>query len=891
MRRDMLFLLLSLTLCVLCGGLAWAAAPVIEDVQIDRGRDTDAPDWPCYHQRVVAIVSDADGAGDVASVTVTDPSGADYTVTPDGGGSWWEEDANTIGCEWSQWRLLDPPEAGAYTVLAADAGANADTLITPDAPAVSETHPDIVAPAMGSVIYETIPTFEWSAGIPGSSYRIIVEEEGTWDAIWSADVAGTQCDYDFDHTATQAELQANHSCFWSVESSYPDDDRVSDPRVAIYTVQYTRGRFTVYGAWPEMPPELEGQFVYSICFSAYDGWNWGMSSIMGYNRDPTARMWVASDFAQFPDWSPDGSKLLYGKEPGLWIDGLDGSSPVLIPGTAGWGDCRWASDSNRVVYTVWGPPSPYTPWNNDIWVCNTDGTNQYPLVDSIESQDRYPEWSPDGLWIAYRKLTGPGGGISVGQGLWLIRYDRTEDHALSATGVVGYPGFEVTYMGEHDWSPDGSELAVLFSADLDPDAIQGIGVIPRDGGLITPVFIAPPAAICCSAPHLPKWSPDGTQIVFTSGHHLSDYPVELEWSPGPELWLANADGSGEPVRLTHDNGFNFCVAWWGVNTEVGEDVTVTKGDTTVTFEQVSETGNTSVTVYEEPIGLPVHYEFCQDYYEITTTADISGPITICMEYLEEDVPTGMAEEDLAILHYVEEGDYWEDITVSRDPDNNVVCGETESLSVFVLSAGPPSHFSDVPGSGFGVGGTESHWAYDEVEACAGAKIVGGYPDGSYQPEWDVTRAQMAVFIGRALVDPMGEDGMEDYQAPASPTFPDVPDYSWCYKHVELLYEKGVVEGYADGLYRPATWVSRDQMAVYIARAVADPIGEEGLEGYTPPAEASFLDVDAEHWAYNHIEYCAERDIVGGYSDGLYRPGKLVTRDQMAVYVARAFGLM
>jgi competence protein ComEC len=107
----------------------------------------------------------------------------------------------------------------------------------------------------------------------------------------------------------------------------------------------------------------------------------------------------------------------------------------------------------------------------------------------------------------------------------------------------------------------------------------------------------------------------------------------------------------------------------------------------------------------------------------------------------------------------------------------------------------------------------------------------------------------------------------------------------------MLYDKGIVEGYPDGFYRPATWVSRDQMAVYMARAVADPVGEEGLEGYTPPAKPSFLDADAEHWAYKHIEYCAENSIVAGYADGFYRPSKLVTRDQMAVYVARAFGLM
>jgi len=182
------------------------------------------------------------------------------------------------------------------------------------------------------------------------------------------------------------------------------------------------------------------------------------------------------------------------------------------------------------------------------------------------------------------------------------------------------------------------------------------------------------------------------------------------------------------------------------------------------------------------------------------------------------------------------------------------------------------------------------WAFAEILRCVQAGIVGGYPDGLYRPQRVVTRAQMAVFIARGIATPTGEEGVQAWEAPETPTFPDVADYSWCYKHVELLYDKGIVEGYPDGFYRPATWVSRDQMAVYMARAVADPVGEEGLEGYTPPAKPSFLDADAEHWAYKHIEYCAENSIVAGYADGFYRPSKRVTRDQMAVYIARAFQL-
>jgi hypothetical protein len=41
----------------------------------------------------------------------------------------------------------------------------------------------------------------------------------------------------------------------------------------------------------------------------------------------------------------------------------------------------------------------------------------------------------------------------------------------------------------------------------------------------------------------------------------------------------------------------------------------------------------------------------------------------------------------------------------------------------------------------------------------------------------------------------------------------------------------------------------------------------------------------------HIEHCVENGVVQGYEDGYYHPDYVVTRDQMAVYVARAFGLV
>ena len=180
-----------------------------------------------------------------------------------------------------------------------------------------------------------------------------------------------------------------------------------------------------------------------------------------------------------------------------------------------------------------------------------------------------------------------------------------------------------------------------------------------------------------------------------------------------------------------------------------------------------------------------------------------------------------------------------------------------------------------------------HWAWQQVLSCVDADIVKGYDDALYHPEGQITRDQMAVYVSRAVA---GGDA-DVPPGPSSPSFSDVPTTHWAYRHVEFAVDQGIVQGYAGGDYQPGSTVTRDQMAVYIARSMFAPDGEAGLDAaYDPPDGWTFADVPTTHWAFQHVEYCYSQEIVQGYYDGLYHPGLPVTRDQMAVYVARAFGL-
>lgn len=186
-------------------------------------------------------------------------------------------------------------------------------------------------------------------------------------------------------------------------------------------------------------------------------------------------------------------------------------------------------------------------------------------------------------------------------------------------------------------------------------------------------------------------------------------------------------------------------------------------------------------------------------------------------------------------------------------------------------------FSDVP---------TDYWAAPQIYACVAAGLAQGYDDGTYRPKASVTRDQMAVYLSRAL---MGGDSAVP-PGPSTASFTDVPTDHWAYKYVECAAAQQVAKGFDNGTYRPSILVNRGQMAVFIARAIASPVGDEGLANYTPPTTPTFPDVSTDDWSYKAVEFLASKGVVQGYDNGTYRPSATVTRDQMAVYLARAFQL-
>jgi hypothetical protein len=135
---------------------------------------------------------------------------------------------------------------------------------------------------------------------------------------------------------------------------------------------------------------------------------------------------------------------------------------------------------------------------------------------------------------------------------------------------------------------------------------------------------------------------------------------------------------------------------------------------------------------------------------------------------------------------------------------------------------------------------------------------------------------MAAFIIRA------KEG-EPAATCATPPFTDVPISDGFCKYVKRMLDLSITTGCGSGNYCPTQNVTRDQMSAFIIRAVeGNPAA--GYCGSTAP----FSDVPAASTFCGYIKRMTELGITTGCGGGKYCPSQTVTRDQMAVFLARAF---
>jgi len=200
--------------------------------------------------------------------------------------------------------------------------------------------------------------------------------------------------------------------------------------------------------------------------------------------------------------------------------------------------------------------------------------------------------------------------------------------------------------------------------------------------------------------------------------------------------------------------------------------------------------------------------------------------------------------------------------------NGVATLKSTTNSIYVILELDNS-FDDVSG----------HWSESYVESMANKLIVEGYDDSTFGPDRQITRAEFATLIVRAL-------GLISKKAAAA-DFSDVSSSDWFTNAVSLAVDAGIVNGYEDGTFQPNKVITREELAAMVVRASA-------YAGTDLSVEASILssilagieDADTIVWADAEIAAAVDAGIIEGYQDGTFGAAKPATRAEASTMIRR-----
>ena len=145
-----------------------------------------------------------------------------------------------------------------------------------------------------------------------------------------------------------------------------------------------------------------------------------------------------------------------------------------------------------------------------------------------------------------------------------------------------------------------------------------------------------------------------------------------------------------------------------------------------------------------------------------------------------------------------------------------------------------------------------------VEVLNKLSIINGYPDGTFGPEKNVTRAEFAAILLRTL-------GMDQNLAPLEAPFPDVPTDFWAAGTIDSAKRLGIITGYDDGTFGPGNNVAYEEALTMIIRAI-------NYSNYSAPGEL---------WYASYLESARRLDIV---KDAIGNVGNPASRACIAQFI-------
>lgn len=210
--------------------------------------------------------------------------------------------------------------------------------------------------------------------------------------------------------------------------------------------------------------------------------------------------------------------------------------------------------------------------------------------------------------------------------------------------------------------------------------------------------------------------------------------------------------------------------------------------------------------------------------------------------------------------YTQENSTVSEPSTNTGGDNKVTTKPTDVPTTEVPKDQTTSKkFDDVP---------SGHWAETAIQWCRDNNYMNGIGGNNFSPEAKLTRAQLIQVLYNAM-------GNREKHLHA---FLDNKEDSWYSDALNWAYAKGIARGYSDGRFGINDTVTRQDLAVFMARAL----------GYTGSSSKFSDDADISAYAKDAVYALSSQGIINGKGNNTFDPHSGTTRAQCAQVIYKIF---
>lgn len=260
------------------------------------------------------------------------------------------------------------------------------------------------------------------------------------------------------------------------------------------------------------------------------------------------------------------------------------------------------------------------------------------------------------------------------------------------------------------------------------------------------------------------------------------------------------------------------------------------------------------------------YEFSIDGEK---TYKFEKKITIKLSFDDKDVTE---EETIAIHYYNEDLEKW--INLGGVIEDNFISVEVDHFTKFAVLAVEKDkleELEEIKQPEVNLNDIKNHWAKKYIEKLVINGAVSGYPDGTFRPDNNITRAEFITMLVKAF----------KLESQDKKIFIDTKEH-WANNFISIAASHEIVSGYEDNTFRPDNLITREEMAVMVAKAIKLRLDSE---------ESKFMDSDVlSSWARPYVSTVVNHGIIQGYPNKTFQPQKNATRAEAVTIIVRALEL-